>query len=439
MAADGASLLRQHRDLLARLPVTFRAFVGVEAQRWPTLFAPEKAYLEALLDSLARPDAADLADGFGALMRLETDARCRDVRESDPRKLQDATQALLRSKGLLPRWRQQVDEIFRRVQPRIDAQLHGRDAPRRLVVILYGTGIAIQRDELWRRLGGLGWGVPLRTGEARASEPFLRELFAAGANGSFWSALRDSAGLGPHESWIVEAGDSLHALSSAGAPDAPACATGLSYVRLRAYREALAQSLYRKVQSGDVSGPRELAAYARTLDLEPPPGSLLHSDEVVRAFTRELLLSGNGTLLFNNTFVEWACVQALKRAEPRLLAARFGVRDKPRPFSSLLLFASPGPTDEVPIEDPLGSFVDVEQFSYYIWLNAEKSAAYRGKTLYLLLAEGVDEMLAIRSDAPRSEPGRLPEATLPSVAATMAAWLGVPPASSARPIAALLG
>jgi hypothetical protein len=219
-----------------------------------------------------------------------------------------------------------------------------------------------------------------------------------------------------------------------------ACATGLSYERLRDYREMLARSLYQKVLSG-VSGPQELAAYARQLALGPPEGSLLHSDEVVRAFVRDVLLSGNGTLLVNNTFVEWASVQALKRAEPRLLVARFGVRDKMKPFSSLLLFSSPRPTDRVPIlEDPFGSFIDVEQLAYYVWLNAEKSAAYRGKTLYVLAAEGLDEMLAIRSDALRSDGGELPTATLPEVAATMAAWLGVRLGdSTARPLPALAG
>src|SRR5207245_9473927 len=124
-------------------------------------------------------------------------------------------------------------------------------------------------------------------------------------------------------------------------------------------------------------------------------------------------------------------------AEPRLLVARFGVRDKMKPFSSLLLFSSARPTDQVPaLEDPLGSFIDAEQLAYYVWLNAEKSAAYRGRTLYLLLAEGVDEMLAIRPGPPRTGTAELPEAALPEVAATMAAWLGVSAgASSARPIA----
>ncbi len=90
---------------------------------------------------------------------------------------------------------------------------------------------------------------------------------------------------------------------------------------------------------------------------------------------RDVLLTGNGTLFVNNTFVEWAAVQALRRAQPRVLVTRFGVRDKLKPFSSLLLFSQPRASDQIPlIEDPVGSFIDVEQLSYYVWLNAEKSA-----------------------------------------------------------------
>jgi hypothetical protein len=301
-----------------------------------------------------------------------------------------------------------------------------------VVVILYGQGIAIQRDKLWARLRGVGARVPLRLEGATASEPFLRALFAAGSNGLPFSSL----GLGLGDLWLVEAGESLHRLCEGR----PGHAIGLSYARLRAYRETLARSLYQKVLGG-VSGPQELAAYVRELDLAPPEGALLHSDALLRAFVRDVLLGGNGTLLVNNTFVEWSAVQALKRAQPRLLVARFGVRDKMKPFSSLLLFSSPRPTDQVPIlEDPFGSFVDVEQLGYYVWLNAEKSAAYRGKTLYLLLAEGVDEMLAIRPEPPGGAARELPEATLSQVSATLAGWLGVAPEPlAAQPIPALAG
>jgi len=434
-APDAASLLRQHRESLARMPVTMRAFIGMEAEKWPTFFPPEKAYLSALLESLASPAAAPVLAGVA---RLETESGCRDVKESDPHRLQDATQSLLRRQGLLPRWRHEIDQVFQALQPGIDQALYPADAPRRVVVLLYGQGIAIQRDKLWARFRSIGRRVPLRLENASASEPFLRALFASGAPGT----LFPSFGLDPAEAWIVEAGETLHALGTAAA----APATGLSHARLRTYREALARSLYKKVLEG-VSGPQELAAYVRELDLAPPEGALLRSDPVMRAFVRDVLLGGNGALLVNNTFVEWSSVQALKRAQPRLLVARFGVRDKMKPFSSLLLFSSPRPTDQVPIvEDPFGSFVDVEQLSYYVWLNAEKSAAYRDKTLYLLLAEGVDEMLALRphrpdtAGHPPAAAGDLPAATLPEVSSTIAGWLGAAPGPlAAPPIAALAG
>ena len=416
---EAEGLLREHRDLLGRLPVTFRAYLGSEVERWPTLFAPEKAYLRALLERLAGLPGPELAETFAGLRRVETEAGCAEVRGGEPRQVQERTQALLRRKGLFPPWRREVDHVFQRLQPQVEERLYPKGSPRRLVVVLYGQGIAIQRDQLWRQLRAMGTRVPLRLEGAEASEPFLRTLF-----GGLFSSLGDSAGLDPREAWIVEAGDALHALCEEKAATGSARAVGLSYARLRGYREELSRSLYRRVLAG-VSSPQELADYARGLDIRPPEGTLA-ADEVVRAFVRDVFLGGNGTLLVSNTFVEWAAVQALKRAEPRLLVARFGVRDKMKPFSSLLLFSSPRSTDQIPtLEDPLGSFVDVEQLSYYVWLNAEKSPAYRGKTLYLLLAEGVDEMLAIRPDAAGAGPLLPAEATLPEVAAAMAGWLAV--------------
>src|SRR5258706_3739796 len=71
---DAESLLREHRDLLERLPVTFRAYLGTEMERWPTLFGPEKAYLRALLERLARLTGPELAETFAGLRRVENGA-----------------------------------------------------------------------------------------------------------------------------------------------------------------------------------------------------------------------------------------------------------------------------------------------------------------------------------------------------------------------------
>jgi hypothetical protein len=313
------------------------------------------------------------------------------------------------------------------------------------VVQLYGAGIAMQPDRMWERFKAMGTRVPLTLGSDRASGRFLRALFG-GADASpgglpLLSAAREAQALAPLDAWIVESHEALHDLWRAPrAGDAPRDdVVGLSYDRLRPYRDGLMKALYDKILTG-VESPQAFAAYARSLKLAPDPGVLLTPAAVVQSFVRDVLLTGNGTLFVNNTFVEWAAVQALRRAQPRMLVARFGVRDKLKPFSSLLLFSQPRASDRIPlIEDPVGSFVDVEQLSYYVWLNAEKSAAYRNRTLYLFLAEGLDEMLAVRSDRPASSGPAAPAATLQDVCATMGAWLGVPAREGwGRPIESLM-
>ena len=160
----------------------------------------------------------------------------------------------------------------------------------------------------------------------------------------------------------------------------------------------------------------------------------------MQAFVRDVLLTGNGTLFVNNTFVEWAAVQALRRAQPRILVDPVRRPRQAEAVQQPAALLAAAASDQIPlIEDPVGSFVDVEQLSYYVWLNAEKSAAYRKKTLYLFLAEDQDEMLAIRSDLPAPAAPPPAAASLADVCATMAHWLGVPPPDGAgRPIASLV-
>jgi len=42
LTGEAATLARTHGELLARLPATIHAFVLVELQKWPLLFAPEQ-------------------------------------------------------------------------------------------------------------------------------------------------------------------------------------------------------------------------------------------------------------------------------------------------------------------------------------------------------------------------------------------------------------
>ena len=453
LTGDAATLPRQHGEMLARLPATVHAFILVELEKWPMLFGPEQRYQRALLEHLSRVPTGELDQAVSGIGRIEAESGVNRLGERNPARFQDEAQALLRKRGLIVGWRGEVDGFFQKVDPVLEATLYAADARRRLVVQLYGGGIAVQRDRLWKRFKGVGLRLPLNLEGTNATEPFLQALFGAGEPGrggpALFAAAIESA---PLDAWLIESHEALHALwkmsktsemsETSGRNDrntSSASSTGLSYDRLRPYRDDLTRALNRKIQSG-VESPQAFAAYARSLQIVPPAGTLLYAPDILLAFVRDVLITGNGTLLMNNTFVEWAAIQALRRAQPRILVTRFGVRDKLKPFSSMVLFSQPRATDQIPVaQDPVGSFIDVEQLSYYVWLNAEKNPAYRKKTLYLFLAEGVDEMLAIRSDAPIAAQSGLTPARLSDVHATMAQWLGVSvPNGSGRPIVEIL-
>jgi hypothetical protein len=441
LIGEAATLAQKHREVLARLPATVHAFILVELQKWPLLFAPEQRYQRALLEHFARLSAAELDSSAAGIARIEAEVAANRISDRDPARFQDEAQGLLRKRGLVVAWRQEVDGFFRNIDSALETQLYPADAPHRLVVQLYGSGITVQREKLWSRFKGAGVRVPLNLEDTDGAEGFLEALFGARERGGTAPALLTNAiESSPLDAWLIEAHEALHALCDAkGGGTSAGPVTGLSYDRLHTYRDDLTRALNSKIQSG-VESPQAFAAFARGLQMAPPAGALLHSADVLVAFVRDVLLAGNGTLITNNTFVEWSAVQALRRAQPRILVTRFGVRDKLRPFSSMILFSQPRASDHNPIvQDPVGSFIDVEQLSYYVWLNAEKNPAYRKKTLYLFLAEGVNEMLAIRSDAPAATASPVTPARLSDVCATMAHWLGVtPPEGSGRPIVPLV-
>jgi hypothetical protein len=444
LTGEAASLARAHDEVLRRLPATVHAFILVDLQKWAALFPAEQRYQRALLEHLSQLTPEALRELSEGVARVETEAGLGRISERDPARFQDAAQGALRKQNLVTAWRHEVDSFFQQIDPALEARLYPADAPRRVVLQLYGDGIAVQPDKLWSRFRAGGLRIPLRLDGVKNSGDYLRALFGVPSNpsgdtgSSLFGTLRSDAVFAPTDAWIIESHRALHDLLQKEPADARP-PTGLSYERLLPYRDVLMRALFSKIQSG-VESPQAFAAYARSLKLAPEPGVLLNPTEVVQAFVRDVLLTGNGTLFVNNTFVEWAAAQALRRAQPRMLVARYGVRDRLKPFSSLLLFSQPRTSDVIPlVEDPVGSFIDVEQLAYYVWVHAEKSAAYRKRTLYLFLAENVPDMLAIRSDVPGVIKPPAAAVSLADVGVTIAQWLGLrPPQGSGRPIAPLV-
>jgi hypothetical protein len=116
----------------------------------------------------------------------------------------------------------------------------------------------------------------------------------------------------------------------------------------------------------------------------------------IREFLRALFLTGNGAVIFGNSFVEWAASEAFRRARPSFVAAQFGVRSKPKPFTGVAVFDNPDKINPLPAVDDLpGSAVDAQMLALYVWLAASRLQEYQRQTACLCLAESPSEAYVV--------------------------------------------
>ncbi len=110
---------------------------------------------------------------------------------------------------------------------------------------------------------------------------------------------------------------------------------------------------------------------------------------MLNRFELSLLTEGSGTQVFATTFVQWAAREALRRAQPLTLLARFGPRQRENPMNVLLNEAQRRPE-----LDPQGSLVDADMGAYYTWLNQQRLSGAE-KATFLVWFEDHREALAI--------------------------------------------
>jgi hypothetical protein len=141
----------------------------------------------------------------------------------------------------------------------------------------------------------------------------------------------------------------------------------------------------------------------------------------VREFVRALFLSGNGSLVFNNSFVQWGASEALRRVRPQVLLACFGIRQKLKPFSSVVLFEDQSRSNPVPEEnDPAGSLVDATLLAEYVYLAAQRHAGPRDRVLALMATGGLERVLVLGAPPPAPASGRI---TVEELCAFSLRWL----------------
>jgi hypothetical protein len=407
------------KGVMDRLPISFSAFCFDQMKEWGLLFPAERSYYERLFGLLDRSAPALVEQLFQPLRDAE---RRMGLNERSFPKGQFSLEQVdfLNRNPLYPEWRAAVAGVFAKVDPALDSEI-ARSGHARLVMVIAPAQLPADPSRMWTRFEGRGKRVALEvperaedflpmllTGEGQSrGAPTIAHMFAAGKKG------------GDYSSWAIEADAELSRLERAASPTVKC-----SYAALDQYRKRLMGEVRSVVESKEVPGPRQLSARLKQMKILSSEGDLA-KDPILAEFARAILLSGNGTLLINNTFVEWATMQAVRRARPSVTLVGFGIRNKVKPFSSLLIYADQESTNPIPSQmDTLGSYVDLEVFYQYIWQEFEKYAEYRTNTAYLFVGEGMEEMLVM---APADFPllSASGPVKLPAVFQNLKDWLGV--------------
>ncbi len=196
----------------------------------------------------------------------------------------------------------------------------------------------------------------------------------------------------PYGHWYIDGGAGLAA---------PESVTRISYGALSGPRAAL-QSRMQKTYEAAVFDPE---AFRTMLAQIKPEEAGLRSggDEVLNRFQLSLLTEGSGTQVFATTFVQWAAREALRRAQPLTLFARFAPRQRENQMNELL-----AEHQRKPELDPGGSLIDADMGAYYTWLNLQRLAGEE-KSAFLAWFEDHEEAVAI---GPGLERGKRSDAAI---------------------------
>lgn len=381
-----------YKDLITRLPRTFGPALNDQLRGWELLFPAEQRQLKAQMDWLAALPPADMKKLFTPVIEIEEKM---DLPKWQP----DAAGLSIHDVGVLarsplyPQWRQQVEKVFAHIDDQVRESGVLKLVPR-LVVSILPEGMPNPTTPLWPDFNEIGRWVQL-------DQPFLK------AEQSMVPAIatrRITAGLEHEEStWVVECGGRLSAEASG--------ATRFSWDALEKVRREFLNRL--NAIARDIKSADQTTNELKRMDIRNMLDPATAESPRLREFIRGILLSGNGSLVFNNSFVQWAASEALRRAQPQVLLAGFGVRKKLKPFSSVVLFEDQHRSNPTPDQDdPAGSLTDAAFLAQYVYLAAQRVTAYQRHTVSLFAMEGLDRVLIVDPRGKQAVPANMTAASL---------------------------
>jgi hypothetical protein len=237
----------------------------------------------------------------------------------------------------------------------------------RLAIVLIGDGVSTNNYRLFRKLRPEGVYFP-NVDPTNGRKILLDAVIA-----------RKQAHPEAFAHWYID---------GSTARPVPEGITCVSFSALDSIRIALVNKMREVMQPGG-GGPEVL----RTMlaQMRPEELGLAGSGHaaVLNRFQVSILTEGSGTQIFSTTFVQWAAREALRRAQPLTLFARFAPRLHEQSMRELLA-GSP----EKPLPDPHGSLIDGDMGAYYTWINQQRLSG-ADRSTFLVWFENHNEALAI--------------------------------------------
>lgn len=350
-AASSDAELARWRRLVSRLPLTLRPSISEQLDAWEMLFPFEQQTLRRFLCGIDALNAAEFSSLMKPLRTIEGEMGVSRWTFSESSNTLENSAQLARSPQYAE-WRSAVARIYATVeaQPCSDTPEVRRGGA---IIAIHPANLPIDEATAWTPWATTGRAVSIR-GDARDIAARLQ------------SDANAAAAISPERNWWIEADGSRDAAL-------PCC---LNYERLNTFRLEFLAALNTAPRDTRIASDTMTQLRHRDWRGCCPPE--LAENARLRNFVIEVFLSGNGALIFPNSFVQWTASEALRRARPRMLVARFGVRSKPKPFTSIAIFEDQHKVSTLPdLPDPQNSALDAGILARYVWLSALRYPEYQ--------------------------------------------------------------
>jgi hypothetical protein len=367
---EARTLVCAHLEAIRQLPLSFVPNLLREAIDYDFKFPAERSAIEKEFTTISSLSSADREDWFRGFAHIALSPSLERVDwVNQPARFGEQESAYL--------WSTHQQDAFRETAMAYGARLSAAAPPsqpavKRLGVAIIGQGVSSYDESLFRNL--------------RTHGTYFSKLNAENGLQLLLAAVgeRAEAHPAPYGHWYVDGGEAAQHGSQI---------TSLSYKALDGARAALLRNMQGEIRRPGM-GPEEL----RTHLAEMKPSDLgmdKTGDPVLDRFQLKVLTEGSGTQIFSTTFVQWSAREALRRAQPLTLLARFAPRQSVRPMNDML-----SDSQARPELDFIGSLVDADMGAYYHWINQQRLPG-ASQSVFLAWFEGHQQAVVVSPTLPR--------------------------------------